>query len=148
MSHTPSEMGGLRDCPTRVRVKAEMKAVRQFALILAILLPLVMPGTVCVPPNTHLSPAERACCKQMNGQCGSMGMPATHGCCQVTAPNATNWTAAIQPKSVKDTIDLAASAALFQTALLPVSVAVNGHLRTTVGTLPQSPPSAVSILRI
>lgn len=130
------------------RLYVGMKAVRQFALILAVLFPLVMPAMVCVLPNAHLSRAERACCKRMNGQCGSMEMPATHSCCQTTAQNVTHWTAAMQPKSVYVPIDLIASPALLQTALLPGSVAVYGHMRFPVATLSQSPPSAINILRI
>ncbi len=125
-----------------------MKAARQFALILAVLLPLVMPAMACALPNARLSPAESACCTQMNGQCGSMQMPTTHGCCQKEAPDVTNWTAVIQPKSVNVPMYLAAPTALGPAMLLLLPVALPTRSQRPGNSLPQSPPSAVSILRI
>ncbi len=44
-----------------------MRMVRQFALMPAVLLPLLAPTMVCALPSAHLSSAERACCQQMKG---------------------------------------------------------------------------------
>jgi hypothetical protein len=34
-----------------------------------------------------MSTQERACCRMMKNQCGQMGMPASHGCCQKAPPS-------------------------------------------------------------
>lgn len=129
-------------------MEAAVKAVRQFALILAIVLPLVTPAMACALPNAHLSPSEHSCCKRMQGHCGSMDMPTSQGCCQMEAPTATNWNAALQIAPANVTVNLAASAALLPAMLTPFSVDMSAYVQQPVGTLPQSPPSAISILRI
>jgi hypothetical protein len=40
------------------------------------------PAMLCIVPDAPMSVSERACCRQMAGQCGQMDMPASHGCCQ------------------------------------------------------------------
>ena len=125
-----------------------MKAVCKFALILAVVLPLVTPAMACALPNAHLSPAEHACCKRMQGRCGTMDMPTSQGCCQKEAPTAINWNPAIQANSANISIDLTAPAALLPAMLLPLPVDMPAYMQQPVGTLPQSPPSAISVLRI
>ena len=44
-----------------------------------------LPVMACLVPNGEMTPAERECCKRMAGQCGDMGTPKSHPCCQVTA---------------------------------------------------------------
>lgn len=44
-----------------------------------------LPVMACAVPNAEMTPAERACCKKMAGQCGDMGMAKSHPCCQTTA---------------------------------------------------------------
>lgn len=125
-----------------------MKAVRQFALMLAVLLPLVTPAMACALPNAHLSPAQHACCKRMKGQCGSMEMPISQDCCQREAPTVTNWNGAVQTRSANVQIDLAAPVALLPSLLLPLPLATPDYTHQPASSLPQSPPSAISILRI
>jgi len=127
-----------------------MKVVRQFALILvlAILLPLVAPAMVCAFPRANLTPVERACCKQMKGQCGNMAMPASHGCCHMEIPTVSLWNTAVQVKSASVQIDLSAVAGHSPAILVPVRVALADYSQQPGSTLPQSPPSAISVLRI
>jgi hypothetical protein len=124
-----------------------MKAVRHFALMLAILWPMLAPAMACALPNAHLSPAERACCTQMKDQCGSMAMPASHGCCHKEAPTAGQWNATVQVNHADIQINLSANAELHPVNLLPIPVAISGA-QYLGSTLPQSPPSSISVLRI
>jgi|GEM_PF-5085008 len=125
-----------------------MKVLRQFALIVAILLPLVLPTMVCALPNANLSPAERACCRQMRGHCGSCAMTACHGCCQKEPPIASNWNAAIPPSSANAPMNVSAIAASHLAVLLPLAITLSNSAQWQAHSLPQSPPPAISILRI
>lgn len=119
--------------------------------MLAVLLPLLAPTMACALPNAHLSPAERACCKQMRqmgGECGGMAMPASQDCCHKQVPTITNWNAAVQYGYTNIQIDLAAIAELPPAILPPFSVAMAADPQWPGSTLPQSPPSLVSVLRI
>lgn len=129
-------------------VKAAMKSVRQFALILTVLLPLLAPTMACALSNVHLTPAERACCKQMKGECGSMGMPASHGCCQKEMPTADHWNAMVQAQSANVQIDFNTTAGLSPAIFLALPISTSNPTQRPASTLPQSPPSAIFILRI
>jgi len=124
-----------------------MKAVRHFALMLAVLWPMLAPAMACALPNAHLSSAERACCRQMKDQCGSMTMPASHGCCHKEAPTAEQWNAAVQVNHADIRIDLSTVAIVHPVDLLPIPVAISVPQRPD-SSLPQSPPSSISVLRI
>jgi hypothetical protein len=97
-------------------------------------------------PNAEMSTQERACCRMMKNQCGQMGMPASHGCCQKT------------PRSIHDnaldtkTVALhpVALTAIWLTAseLLNPTSAVSGWVEHPDYSPPESPPSTISILRI
>lgn len=130
------------------KVEAAMKSVRQFALILTVLLPLLAPTMACALSNAHLTPAERACCKQMKGECGSMGMPASHGCCQKEMPTADHWNAMVQVQSTNIQTDLTAVVGLPPAILLTLPVSTSGLVQRPASTLPQSPPPSIFILRI
>ncbi|MHB1935450.1 MAG: hypothetical protein ACYCOR_02560 [Acidobacteriaceae bacterium] len=125
-----------------------MKAARQVALMLAVLLPLLAPTMVCALPNAHLSPAERACCRQMSNECGGMAMPASRGCCHKEVPTSDNWNAAAQVQPANVQIDLSAIARLSPAILVPLPAAMSNPVQWPRNTLPQSPPSAISVLRI
>ena len=126
----------------------EMKSLRQFALILAVLLPLVLPTMACARPNAHLSPAERTCCRQMSGHCGSGAMTACQGCCQNEVPTANTGNAATQPNTANAPMDVSAIAELHSTVLPPIPVTLSGYSRWIDSALPQSPPLAITVLRI
>ena len=49
-----------------------------------LLMMLGVPAMACVIPDAQLSEAEKACCRQMKGDCGKMEMPNGHSCCETT----------------------------------------------------------------
>lgn len=125
-----------------------MKAFRHFTLIAAILLPLLAPAMACVLPGAQLSAAERACCKQMKNQCGDTDMPASHGCCHKDL-SVSGYLSAVPASSTPFHV-LANAVISGQARVLDLHDALTDRgtvLRYQV-TLPQSPPSAISILRI
>jgi hypothetical protein len=124
-----------------------MKAVRHFALMLAVVWPMLAPAMACALPNAQLSSAERACCTQMKDQCGSMAMPSSHGCCHKEVPTAGQWNATVQVNHAGIQIDLTAIAVLHPVNLLPIPV-VTSAAQCPNSTLPQSPPASISVLRI
>src|ERR1700751_4929950 len=63
-----------------------MRVLRQFG-VLVLLVSCLAPAMACMVPNAEMSTQERACCRMMKHQCGQMGMPASHGCCQKTPPS-------------------------------------------------------------
>src|SRR6266702_1110095 len=82
-----------------------MRILRQFGVLVLILASCLAPAMACMVPNAEMSTEERACCRMMQNQCGQMGMPASHGCCQKTPANVydralTTQTAAMQPVAV------------------------------------------------
>lgn len=123
-----------------------MKVIRQFALIVAVLLPLVTPSMACALPGARLTPAERACCKHMTSECGHMQMPAAHGCCQKEPPIIAQWNGAQLP-TVHFTAPLIAADFPFVARLQSPSDVTGVALQHDL-TLPQSPPIVISILRI
>ncbi len=148
----PPIEGGVEPRPQFPRLvilwKHRMKALRQFALTLAAILSLLAPAMACALPNAHLTPAERACCKQMRSECGNMAMPASHGCCQMEAPTTANWNAPVQISPANVLGDVTAIPILPSDILPRLQAAASGWERRPASLLPQSPPSAVSVLRI
>jgi hypothetical protein len=63
-----------------------MKALRQFSVLVLLLVSCVAPAMACMVPDAQMNPQDRACCRVMNSQCGQMEMPASHGCCHKTPP--------------------------------------------------------------
>src|ERR1700748_3632583 len=62
----------------------EMRVLRQFGVLVLLLVSCLAPAMACMVPNAAMSTQERACCRLMKNQCGQMEMPASHGCCQKT----------------------------------------------------------------
>ena len=50
------------------------------ALLLLVL--LGVPTMACLLPDAHLTDEEKACCRAMSNDCGSMDMGTEHSCCQ------------------------------------------------------------------
>jgi hypothetical protein len=123
-----------------------MRVLRQFGVLVLLLVTCLAPAMACMLPDAAMSTQERACCRMMKNQCGQMGMPASHGCCQKTPPsvhdNALDTkTVALHPVAIT-TIWLVTS------ELLDPTTAVAGWVEHPEYSPPKSPPSAVSILRI
>ena len=148
MPYARIEYGPLFYKGCRCTVESDMKSVRQFALILTVLLPLLAPTMACALPDAQLSSVERACCKQMKDECGSMTMPASHGCCHKEVSTTGQSNAMVQVQSANVQIDLTAVAGLSTGILLVLPVSTSDLAQRPPNTLPQSPPSAISNLRI
>jgi hypothetical protein len=123
-----------------------MTALRQFGVLVLLLVSCVAPAMACMVPDAQMSAQERACCRMMKNQCGQMEMPASHGCCQKTpqsvyinAPDAK--TVSVHPVAVT---------AIWLTAselVNPNAIDARWVERPEYSP-PKSPPSTVSILRI
>ena len=123
-----------------------MRVIRQFGVLVLLLVSCLAPAMACMVPDAAMSTQERACCRMMKNQCGQMEMPASHGCCQKTPP------------SVRDNA-LDTKAVTFHPVVVPVIWLAVAELVNPVSavadwverpdySLPKSPPSTISILRI
>jgi hypothetical protein len=125
---------------------ARMKALRQLGVLVLLLVSGLAPAMACMVPDAQMNAEERACCRMMKNQCGQMGMPASHGCCQKTPPsvhnNALDTKAMTFHPAVVPVIWLAAS------ELMNPDSAVTGWVEHPDYSPPKSPPATISILRI
>jgi hypothetical protein len=123
-----------------------MRFLRQFGVLVLLLVMSVAPAMACMVPDVQMSAQERACCRMMKNQCGQMEIPASHGCCQKTPP------------SVRDNA-LDAKTVTFHPAVAPVIWLSAFELVNPPTTViewvehpdyspPKSPPVTISILRI
>jgi hypothetical protein len=123
-----------------------MRVLRQFGVLVLLLVSCLAPAMACMVPDAQMNTEERACCRMMKDQCGQMGMPASHGCCQKTPPsvrdNALDTKAVTFHPVVVAVIWLAASE-----LVNPVSAGADWAERPDYSP-PKSPPSTISILRI
>src|ERR1700704_590091 len=122
-----------------------MRVLHQLG-VLILLGSFLAPAMACMVPNAEMSIQERACCRMMKNQCGQMGMPASHGCCQKTPPsvhdNALDTKVVSFHPVVVPVIWLAASE-----LMNPASV-LYGGVEYSDYSPPKPPPSTISILRI
>src|SRR5580704_17359386 len=122
-----------------------MKALRQFGVLVLLLVTCLAPAMACMVPNAAMSTQERACCRMMKNQCGQMEMPASHGCCQKT------------PASVRDNALDTKTVAFHPTVvhilwftafeLVNPAITVSGCVQHPDYSPPKS-PATISILRI
>ena len=123
-----------------------MRILRQFGMLVLLLVTCLAPAMACTVPSPEMSIQERACCRTMKNQCGQMEMPASHGCCQMTPAgvhdNALDTKAVVFHPVVASVIGLAAFELVNLAALLVERVEHPDY------SLPKSPPSTISILRI
>lgn len=123
-----------------------MKALRQFGVLVLLLVSCVAPAMACMIPDAQMNTEERACCRMMKNQCAQVEMPASHGCCQKT------------PLGVRDNaLDTkvtnfypVAAPIIWLTAfgLVNSTSSVAGWVEHPDDSPPQSPPATISILRI
>lgn len=125
-----------------------MKALRQFALVLMIVLPLLSPAMACVLPSAHMTTAERACCTHMRAQCGAANMPASHGCCHKDLPASARLN--MVPANTAYLHAVAHVAASIPVAIfqLPNAKPALRSAKWRDPGPPQSPPAAISVLKI
>jgi len=123
-----------------------MKAVRQFGIVILLLVSYLTPAMACMVSDVQMNAEERACCRAMQNQCEQSGMPASHGCCQKaphsTLDNALATKAATYHPVAVAAIWLTASEWSYPTA------AAAGRVEHTDYSPPQSPPGSISVLRI
>jgi hypothetical protein len=123
-----------------------MRIFRQFGALILLLVMTVAPAMACMVPDVQMSAQERACCRTMKNQCGQMGMPASHGCCQ-KAPQSTQINA-LDTKTV--TVPPVVHTVILLTIfdLAPPIALVGEWIDRPEYSPPKSPPSTISILRI
>jgi hypothetical protein len=123
-----------------------MRLLRQFGVLVLLLVTCLAPAMACMVPNGQMSTQERACCRMMKNQCGQMKMPASHGCCQKIPPSVHDN--ALDTKVV--TFHPVVVPVIWWTVseLLNPNYAVLSRVEHADYSPPAPPPSTVSILRI
>jgi hypothetical protein len=121
-----------------------MHRARHLALVFGVILALMAPAMACALPDARMSTEEHACCRQMKGHCTGEGMPATHSCCH---RNIANRFDAVQPH-VAPVPDLAVVAILPTAPRFDFRPLAYVRVNCRAQIPADSPPSAVSILRI
>ena len=116
---------------------------RQFGAVVLLLVWSLVPAMACTLPNAQMTPAERACCVQMQKNCSGMDMPASHPCCQKQVR--TDQAAVVQ-KSHRSSQWTVIQIVPGTQMAIPVSC---GREQQPLSISPPlSPPSTVTILRI
>lgn len=123
-----------------------MKGLRQFAVLVLLLVSCVAPAMACMVPDAAMSAQERACCRQMKNQCGQMEMPVSHGCCQKTTQGVRDN--ALDTKSMDFHPVAAPVVWLAAFEFVNPTSAVADWVERFNDSPPNSPPSTISILRI
>jgi hypothetical protein len=123
-----------------------MRVLRQFGVLVLLLVSCLAPAMACMVPNAAMSTQERACCRMMKNQCGQMGMPASHGCCQKTPPSIHDNALGTKAVSIHAVLAPVIWWAAFE--LVNPTSTVIGWVEHPDYSPPKSPPSAISILRI
>jgi hypothetical protein len=120
-----------------------VKAIRQLASVLLLVVLFGIPAMACLVRGTEMTKAERACCKHMAQQCGSMNMPSSHSCCkkEVSRPNS------MLGGTLVHLIDPTLSGAVVSELPQPFVVAPQSS-SFELHPPPESPPGTSSILRI
>jgi hypothetical protein len=116
---------------------------RQLGALVLLLVWSLVPVMACTLPDAQMTPAERACCVQMQRNCGGMDMPASHPCCQKQVR--TEQSAVVQ-KGQRTSQPIVIQIVPGMQIALPVSPMREQHALNV--SPPQSPPSAITILRI
>lgn len=123
-----------------------MTGVRQFAVVLLWLVSYFTPAMACVASDAHMNAQERACCQTMENQCGQMGMPASHGCCQKT-PQSSRDNALDTKAAIYHPVSDAMIWLMLADWLHPAPVAA-GRVEHPDYSPPQSNLRSISVLRI
>jgi hypothetical protein len=124
-----------------------MRIFRQFGVLVLLLVSCLTPAMACMVPNAKMSTEERTCCRAMKNQCGQMdNMPASHGCCQKTAPSVHDN--ALDTKSVMLHPVVGAVVRLAAFELVNPASTVAGWVERPDYSPPKPPPATPSILRI
>lgn len=123
-----------------------VKRLRQIGLLSLLVIFCIGPVMACMRADAQMSPEERACCRMMNNQCGEMGMPASHHCCQKTVQGAEQDVIQARIAALPPLAGASALQAAF-TSLSPTPHAAHWFERPEHSP-PESPPRSIPILRI
>jgi len=124
----------------------EMRSVRQFAVVVLLLVSYLTPAMACMISDVQMTREERACCRTMKNQCGQMEMPASHGCCQKTPQSAHD--SALDTKSVAYHPVAVAMVWLTVAEQFHPTPITAGWVEHSDDSPPQPPPNSISVLRI
>jgi hypothetical protein len=110
-----------------------------------LLVSCVAPAMACVTPDVQMTAEERACCRIMKSQCGQMEMPSSQDCCKKAL--SSDHESALKTDTAS--FHPAAFVAIWTSSseLLAPQSASTGWVRPEHSP-PESPPSAIAILRI
>jgi len=124
-----------------------MRSLRQFGVLVLLMVSCVAPAMACVISDTPMNTEERACCRLMMNQCGQMdNMPASPGCCQKIPPSVHDN--ALDTKVVTFHPVVVPEICLAAFELVNPASAVTGWVERPDYSALKSPPSTISILRI
>jgi hypothetical protein len=123
-----------------------MRILRQFGVLVMLMVTCLAPAMACMVPDTQMTAQEHACCRTMKNQCGQMEMPASHGCCQKTP--ASLHDNALDTKVVAFHPIVVSVVWLAAYELVDPTSTVVGWVERPDYSPPKSPPSTISILRI
>lgn len=126
-------------------LERRVRFLRQLGVLVLLGATFVSPAMACMTPAGPMTAEERTCCRMMHNQCEQTGMSASHGCCQ-KAPR----TIYAVPTVKGDSLHLVAIPInrLAASELLNPFSSLTGWVEHHDYSLPQSPPSTISILRI
>ncbi|MBZ5524531.1 MAG: hypothetical protein LAP21_20010 [Acidobacteriia bacterium] len=110
------------------------------------LLLMGMPAVACMLPGLEMTAAEKACCQEMAGRCGEMGMDPSHGCCTRLQHHDNQFVQNDQRLRTNMESPVLFIAFNFVPAAPPASPAL--ALPAPEHSPPESPPHQFSILRI
>src|SRR5262249_1310824 len=121
-----------------------MRPVFKAGVSILSLLLMATPIMACLIPAASMTAAERECLKRMAGECGKVGTPQSHPCCQTTV---SDHFAAIKssPDVSSAQLTLAVTYALHQTFLTPtLQESGSAPWAADIHSPPISPPTSIS----
>lgn len=126
--------------------RAQMKAFRQFGIVILLLVSYLTPAMACMVSDVQMNAEERACCQAMQNHCEQMGMPASHSCCQ-KLPHSTLDKALVTKATNDQPVVVAVVWLAACTWLRPALVSAE-QINRSDDSPPQFPPGSSSVLRI
>ena len=124
----------------------EVKSLRQFGVVLLLLVSFVAPAMACMASDVGMTAEERACCRMMNNDCGQMEMSASHDCCKKTS--GTLHDTALRSDSIPFQQLVAVPVWVSSLDLFPPQDITNGWFQRPEHSPPKPPPSIISALRV
>ena len=123
-----------------------MKHFRQFGAVLLLLVSCVAPAMSCVVPGSGMTVEDRTCCSMMHGDCGQMKMRGPGKCCEkapvIVQQSALRTDAVVVHPSVFTAVWLA------EFEIVRSEDDKLNKFDRPEHSPPESPPTAITILRI